>query len=131
MSNPSINFNSFVSYLESKGFINETKPEYKVESCDEFPVSIEVEPKYLVFSKKWMIISILNKPNEEYIRLKCKLKDTTIVPYRVKEYVGRLVSYSETNLISLELNSLEYFGSKNEIASSVNIHSECTILLPE
>lgn len=131
MSNPNINFNNFISYLESKGFINETMPDYKVESCDEFHISIAEEPEYLVFSKKWLTISVLNRPNEEHIYLKCKLKDTTVIPYRIKEYTGNLVSYSEKNRISLEFSALEYFGPINEIASSVGTYSEYKISLPD
>ena len=117
----------FISYLESNGFINTTKPEYVVESFDEIPTSREIDPEWYCLEKKWMKVLISND-NECYI--KCTAKDTTVVPYIEKEYCGYLESYKD-NYISLKYKGIEIFGSKDEIPTTIKTSSVYTISLPK
>lgn len=116
----------FKSYLLSKGFIDKTEPHYKINTYDEIYESIEIDPEFFIFSKKWMTIRISNC---DKLWVKCVLKDTNVVPYKEKEYSG-IVEKWENNDIFINFNNIEEFGAKNEIPSIVSTSSIYKISLP-
>lgn len=117
----------FISYLESKGFTNTTKPKYIVESFDEIVTSREVKPEWYDLEKPWIRISI-SSDNTCYV--KCIVKDTTIVPFLEKEYQGYLDSYKDNNII-LKYTNEETFGAKDEIPVNIKTNSVYIVSLPE
>ena len=117
----------FISYLESKGFTDTTKPKYVIESFDEIVTNSRVEPDWYDFEKPRIKISI-SSDNTCYI--KCKVKDTTVVPYREKEYQGYLDSYGDNDII-LKYKGGEAFGARYELPTVVRTNSVYTISLPK
>lgn len=133
----------FIEKLKTLGFNETTKPEYGIESFDEYVTSYEKYNNYLSFSKKWFTVYVVNphkkneitnteseETNEVEANIKCVLIDKNKYPYEESTFFGKVFEVNE-NYIVMTNRDTHSFGTFNELSTKVTEESVIHVEIPQ